>query len=262
MNGNDLNTLLEMLEEISYLEPNQWKSRAYKNAVSILKHKGEESFNRRTHWNDIPGIGSGIDSKIRQFKSEGSITKLNELRLAYPKKLNPKYYKVRKGYVTKRISRSEASELFNKLVNVLNIPIEDITLCGSYRREAELIGDLDICVSTEDKYLLSKLRKRLESEGWKVTVGGNKKLSFIIQESTMTPVDIYVTNPSEYWYNILYLTGSGNFNVRMRSKAKKLGFTLNQYSLFKGKESYPVNSEKEIFELLGMKYVYPKDRNI
>lgn len=255
-----LSELISMFEEIAYLEPNQWKSRSYKNAISILKQKGEESFMRRNHFADIPGIGSGIEKKILQYKSDGFIDKLNDLRKAFPNKLNPDLYKVRKGYVTKRITYAKATELLTKLFEVIKVPKEDITVCGSYRREKSMIGDIDLCISTEDKALLNKLRTRLEKEGWKVTVGGDKKLSFIIDENNMTPCDIYVTSPKEYWYNVLYLTGSKEFNIRMRGIAKKLGYTLNQYSLFKGKNEHIVHSEQEIFDLLGMKYVYPKNR--
>lgn len=256
-----LDRLLDDLEELAYLEPNGWKSRAYRNARSVLMSKGEASFDRRKSWTDIPGIGKSINSKIVEFKSEGSISKLTKLRLLYPKKLNPKFYKVRKSYVTKRIDLKSAMELFNEVSSIIKVPEEDMTLCGSARRKEKLIGDLDIVINTTDKYLMGKLKDKL-SKNYEVTVAGDKKLSFIIDKSTMTPVDIYITDPSTYFYMVLYLTGSASFGIKIRGKAKSEGYKLNQYGLFdKDGKSLSVNSEKDIFDKIGIPYVKPQDRS-
>jgi DNA polymerase/3'-5' exonuclease PolX len=64
------------------------------------------------------------------------------------------------------------------------------------------------------------------------------------------------------WYpGILYFTGSKNLNLAMRNKAKKLGYKLNEYGLFKGSKNIYVESEEEIFNLLEMKYLEPQERN-
>ena len=96
---------------------------------------------------------------------------------------------------------------------------------------------------------------------------------------------------------LLYFTGSDMFNVQMRTSALKLGFTLNEYGIYRLRndgetgagqmepaersrspnrnlpaaaavaggplikgDRLAVNSEKEIFELLRMPFVEPKDR--
>lgn len=251
--------LIELLLELAYLEPNTWKSRAYRNTASILGQMADTEFQSRSKFKNIPGIGEGIEKKILEYKSTGGLSKLTELRMKYPKKLDQRLYKVRDSYVTKRIPLDEAKKLFDGLAQLLGVPSEDITLCGSARRQSELVGDLDIVISTTDKYLLNKIKSKLSS--YKVTVSGNKKLSFIIQESTMTPVDIYITDPSTYIPMVLFLTGSGNFNIKMRGKAKQYGYKLNQYGLFdKDGNLIEVHSEKDIFKMLHMDYVEPKNR--
>jgi DNA polymerase beta len=68
----------------------------------------------------------------------------------------------------------------------------------------------------------------------------------------------------EYYCGILYFTGSDMFNKNMRGIALDKGFTLNEHSLRRldSKESLPVNSEKDIFDYLGMEYKKPEERNL
>ena len=48
----------------------------------------------------------------------------------------------------------------------------------------------------------------------------------------------------------------------MRRKAKKLGYKLNEYGLYKNDDKIEIKSEKDIFKKLEMHYLKPKDRNI
>ena len=67
---------------------------------------------------------------------------------------------------------------------------------------------------------------------------------------------------------MLYFTGSGNFNKKMRYILKKRGFKLNEYTLKKKNTEnkyeevkYNFNNEEDIFKYLGFEYIEPKDRN-
>ena len=77
-------------------------------------------------------------------------------------------------------------------------------------------------------------------------------------------IDIMYTKPEEYPFAILYFTGSGDFNVRMREDALKQGYTMNEYSI-KHTDSGEIvdkvfREEKEIFGFLGYDYLEPEDR--
>ena len=61
---------------------------------------------------------------------------------------------------------------------------------------------------------------------------------------------------------MLYFTGSKNFNVQMRNIALARGYSLNEYGLKKDKKLIMLHSEKEGFDLLGMEYKEPDERNI
>lgn len=257
-----LEKCISMFKELAFLENNPYKRRAYENAASILRQKGEESFERRNHFKDIPGIGKSIEDKILEFKKTGNIAKVDKLRRENPSKLDPERYKVRESYITKKIPLEDAMKIYQDLAKILKVPEDQITLCGSARRKKDYVGDLDIVICSETSYLLQKLEGRLKSAGYKLTVSGSKKLSFIVDPDNMVPVDVYVCAPDKYWFMILYLTGSKNFNIKMRSTAKKLGYKLDQYGLWdkKGISVCQANSEKDIFDALGMKYVLPENR--
>jgi DNA polymerase/3'-5' exonuclease PolX len=74
-------------------------------------------------------------------------------------------------------------------------------------------------------------------------------------------VDI-VFLPKEQWGSgLLWFTGSKLFNINMRSKAKKMGYILNQKGLFdKNGEQIPVFTEKDIMKELKMQWTPPEKR--
>jgi DNA polymerase (family 10) len=61
----------------------------------------------------------------------------------------------------------------------------------------------------------------------------------------------------------LYFTGSKNFNLYLRNKALENNYTLNEYSLTEltTNKAYLLKSEEEIFDILKIPYLTPKERN-
>src|SRR5262249_57031128 len=68
-------------------------------------------------------------------------------------------------------------------------------------------------------------------------------------------VDLRVVEPKSWGAALHYFTGSKSHNIRMRERAIKFGYKLNEYGLF-DKADRPVAgiSEAEIFEKLGLPY--------
>lgn len=259
----DIAKLCQLLSDIADLEPNKWKSRAYRTAVGVLKSTDPDKLSKLSNFSKLPGIGGSIDAKIKEFKDKGSISKLNELRILYPNKLDKNLYKLRKSYVTRRITYDEATELLSKLMTILNkagISNDLVTVCGSYRRHKDLIGDLDVVVNSTDKSLINKLHKLL-ADDYKLNMDGDKHINFIIDNNNMTPVDIIFTAPESYIPCVTYLTGSSDFNIKMRAKAKSLSYKLNQYGLYdKSGVIIPLSDELDLFNKLKMNYVSPENR--
>jgi DNA polymerase beta len=73
-------------------------------------------------------------------------------------------------------------------------------------------------------------------------------------------IDIRIVPFHSLPFSLLYFTGPYNLNTSMRSLSKKLGYTLNEYGLYKNKKSIPAKTEEDIFNLLYLSYLPPKDR--
>lgn len=78
-------------------------------------------------------------------------------------------------------------------------------------------------------------------------------------------VDVLRARPSPWGYAfmLLYFTGSSRFNIKLRAHAKRNGMRLDQTGLYDAKSGKPhpelggVRNEKDVFRLLGLKYVPP-----
>ena len=77
-------------------------------------------------------------------------------------------------------------------------------------------------------------------------------------------LDIRLIPLESFFTAYLYFTGSYEFNERMRGIAKRQGYKLNEYGLYKKTgDTYKlikVKSEEDIFKVLGMDYVEPEKR--
>lgn len=254
-----LGNLISQLIELSDLEDSFFKSRAYKNAALTLRNMSEEEFNSRNDYTDLEGVGYSINEKILEFKSTGIIIKLQNLRSESRDYLDPKEYKIRKGFITHKITFDEATKLLDMVSKVAKFKINKLIPLGSYRRKASRIGDLDIMVH-EDIY--DQVIERLSKE-FKVISSGNYKSQFLIDSVNNVPLDVIHYNERDMVFQMLYLTGSKEFNIRMRSKAGQLGYRLNQEGIFDldgNRYLVGVKDEKEVFKFLEMDYIEPENR--
>ena len=78
-------------------------------------------------------------------------------------------------------------------------------------------------------------------------------------------IDIMYTKPEEYPFAILYFTGSGDFNQRMRNDMNEKGFTMNEYCVkntdTNKKIDHLFHTEKDIFDYFNFEYIEPENRN-
>jgi DNA polymerase/3'-5' exonuclease PolX len=155
---------------------------------------------------------------------------------------------------------------------------------GSYRRGKPTSGDLDIVLSRGNSRgnrmgTWEKFRERVNNGSKYVYImepfaGKEDKLTVLLRvpensgnKRVYVKADIFLTDPEEYVFALLFVTGSGKFNVRMRRVAKIRGYLLNQHGLYKkaGDGSgviipVDVKNEKELFTMLGMQYKEPHER--
>jgi DNA polymerase/3'-5' exonuclease PolX len=147
------------------------------------------------------------------------------------------------------------------VVNGITEPVWYIA--GSYRREEPDSGDVDILVRYVNmEYFINILK----SMNIIVAILAYKETKFmgIIKVLPHLParrLDVRVVRSEEFIYALLYFTGSQKLNILMRNRANQLGASLNEYNLYdyQGK-THPVESEQNIFALLGIVYIEPKYR--
>jgi DNA polymerase/3'-5' exonuclease PolX len=145
-------------------------------------------------------------------------------------------------------------------------------MCGSYRREKLTSNDIDILLfHPKNKKVLPEFINFLVEKGFLVdhlTDNINKLktkyMGFCIstKENVVRRIDIRLVDYKSKFTAIMYFTGSKSFNTQIRSIAKKKGYKLNEYCLedIKTKNKLYPKSEKEIFDLLEINSIEPKNR--
>jgi len=157
----------------------------------------------------------------------------------------------------KTITNEEAHQLFEKffMENDLGCKAEKILLCGSARRGKKTCGDLDIVfIDSENNSVKNWL---VENFGTKKN--GKPQTTVLIEG---VQVEFYEATHETWGSNVLMWTGSAYNNVRMRRKAKKLGYKMSQYGIINkdNKNLTAGMSEEQIYEFLGFEYVSPLER--
>ena len=181
------------------------------------------------------------------------------------------------------VSRSEIEKIEAYLCDVLLSMDPELLgrVCGSYRREKPYSNDIDFLVIHPNYKNLRQLKMGVLKKNYlEILVDILIEERFIVYSLTDVSADTlymgfckYDDNPvrridirfipyDSYYTALLYFTGSREFNIQMRRIAKKLGYHLSEYELTDDKGNIvPINSEKQVFDILGMEYVPPNLRD-
>ena len=210
---------------------------------------------------NVYGIGPSNIEKI----IETGITSITQLKknifcLNDKQKLGLKFYKDLK----KRIPLKEFKEHM-KIIEKDLLAKKEIKydFVGSYRRGKKSMGDIDIIIMETPKFNLKSYIDSLNTLGYIkgiLALGKNKFMGIVqLDDKHARRLDILIAPVDEYYYSLLYFTGSNIFNIGMRSYVKnKFGLSLSEHGFDKNKPI--IKSEKDIFEYLKLKYVEPKNR--
>jgi DNA polymerase/3'-5' exonuclease PolX len=150
-----------------------------------------------------------------------------------------------KGKVAREVALAIAEEL------VRGLP--DTQIVGSLRRGCEIVGDVDLLTTSP---AAMGLFPTLVDE---VFVKGDAKVS---ARKGGLQVDLNFTTIEAMGSALLHHTGSAQFNVFTRSRAKRQGYSLSQHGLFKDGQLIVSATEEEILGLLDMTwYLDPARRS-
>lgn len=188
------------------------------------------------------------EQKIRDLP--GFSKKIEEHILEEIKKIKEKYNRM-------KISTAEQNAL--PIVEYLreNRSIQDIEIAGSYRRRKETIGDLDILVTCEDSIsVMTHFVNYFDID--EVLSKGDTRSSIILKSGIQ--VDLRVLPQKSYGAAMLYFTGSKAHNIVIRKLAKQKDWKVNEYGLFSNDDFLAGETEKGIYNKLGLPYIEPELR--
>lgn len=213
----------------------------------------------------------GLGPEKAKALIEAGVTRINQLHMKKYKELLPEETKVfMELKPLQQIPREHIKLLEPYLMKAVDDELS-LTITGSYRREKPHSSDIDLMVVSDlenaIEILLERLRDILNDKVYPYSKGKDK-MSLIVDMSDLLnspkkvyKIDAFRTTVEDQIPMLLYSTGSKEFNVNMRGKAKKLGYLLNQKGLFKtGEKVENLNSEEDYFAILDMPYLEPKKR--
>jgi len=161
-----------------------------------------------------------------------------------------------------RFLLSFAGRVATELIDYLKaVPgVEAVTAAGSLRRAKETVGDLDLLATGPGA--AAAIDKFTEHPRVHEILGkGPSKASAKFGLEGLQ-VDLRALEPESYGAALLYFTGSKEHNISLRSRAQKMGFTLNEYGLARVDNEKRVASttEEEIYQKLGLDWIPPELR--
>lgn len=134
---------------------------------------------------------------------------------------------------------------------------EGTVIAGSLRRMRETIKDIDILTMSDKPEETVRAFTKLNFVD-EVLAGGGTKGSVISEQGMQ--VDLRVVGPESYGAALVYFTGSKAHNVKLRTIALRKGLKINEYGVYKGDKSIAGETEKEVYEALGLPLIPPELR--
>ena len=135
---------------------------------------------------------------------------------------------------------------------------------GSLRRSREVIGDIDLVVSSKNAAGVIEFFTSLPGI-LTVQAKGPTKASILMQGGVQA--DLRVVADVEFPSALMYFTGGKEHNIAMRQRAIQRGLRLNEYGLFRSAEEtrdpalmVPCSAEEDIFAKLDLAYIPPELR--
>lgn len=272
--------------------PPQWRSKILIKVDKILTEGSlnivlDEATRVTKELCQIPGIGP---SKAKKLYHQG-ITSINQLITSGDDLINEKQKIGLRHYqdLAEKIPRDEMeiweTSLLELCREVLGENILTVCLAGSFRRGLSQSGDIDcyLCVKNE-KGVLKEIYETLLNDEYVVEENifslGKKKMMAVarlpfLEDTKARHLDVFVYPEKQYPFAILYATGSGEFNVKMRNVAIKQGYSLSDQGIKVGDNKGEdigqdlihskigkdmIETEKDIFKFFGMEYIEPNDR--
>ncbi len=161
-----------------------------------------------------------------------------------------------------RLLWNEADEIVQELlVWMRQCPAaQRVEAAGSWRRGRETVGDIDLLAESNEPTLVMDRLVAWESAG-DVMLRGETKTS--IRGPRDVQIDLRVVRRESFGAAWQYFTGSKEHNVRLRSRARDRGLSINEYGVTQldgGAVASAGATEEEIYAAVGLPWIPPELR--
>lgn len=182
--------------------------------------------------------------------------------------------------------RDAALKVAQELCDVLKPVTDRLIVAGSLRRRKLMVGDVEILFVPKvssvqtglfetDRETVDHAAKELDrllasgviakrrnvhgSEMW----GAKNRLA--VHVASGIPVDLFATTSPNWWNYLVCRTGNAKNNIVICNAAIARGWTWNPYGAgFTDAAGviHPVASERDVFDMVGLSYLEPWERNL
>jgi DNA polymerase (family X) len=194
---------------------------------------------------------------LKKAAEDGSIQKIR----GFGRKTTENILREIRGYSekggSKRIKLHEAAEMIRPMLDYLGKAMDDISVAGSFRRQKETVGDIDIvAICGEPDKAIGHFVSYEEVQ--RVLSRGETKSSVKLYSGLQ--VDLRIFSRESYGAAMLYFTGSKAHSIALRKIGQEKNYKVNEYGVYDGNKFLAGGSEKEIYEKLGLRFIEPELR--
>jgi DNA polymerase/3'-5' exonuclease PolX len=235
----------------------------------ILNDENYQALNRFTK---IHGVGP---KTAKDFYQRGyrQLKDIPAIDLTDIQRIGLRYY----DDFAKPLTQTECADIVETVKKHV-YPVDSLVeATGGYRRGKQLSNDLDILIRSSNPYSLEKTMSALKKAGYVADVltqtthpqkNDLDKCFFVWKgRDRMHRVDILVATPDQYPFAMLGWTGNQQFERSLRLFVdRERNWHLTSVGLYtkggrKVKGVEDVKEERDIFDLIGIPYLSPQDRN-
>jgi DNA polymerase/3'-5' exonuclease PolX len=136
-------------------------------------------------------------------------------------------------------------------------------ICGSYRRGAYTVGDIDLLIPDDNKFTVKQELEFFASYLHQIDAYGSQRVRGLMKtpRDRDIQIDVHICPKVSTGAHLLYFTGPKKFNIMLRKYAMERGYSLNEYGLYDNTTCLASINEGDILKALGLAYIEPQRRN-
>ena len=138
--------------------------------------------------------------------------------------------------------------------------VKQAVVSGSIRRMKETIGDGDILVTVSSPKAAKKVGEFFINMPEVMHVYSHGETKSAVKLKNGIDFDLRVVPRESFGAALQYFTGNKDHNIVLRKIAIKKRLKLNEYGVFRGKKQIAGRTEKEVYKVLGLRWMEPELR--